>query len=63
MKKGDLVSLKMKKTHPPQVPQYALVLKMHEGYSGHIVGVTVLWDNGTSATLSTPSFFEVINED
>ena len=62
MKKGDLVRLRMIKTNPPQVPQTAIVLDMHKGSSGHVVGVTVMWERGNISTLATPDFFEVISD-
>ena len=62
MKTGDLVSLRMSKTVPEQAPVTAIVLELTHGSSGHIVGVTVMWEQGKISTLATPDFFEVISD-
>tara|TARA_B100000900_G_scaffold392454_1_gene387943 strand:+ start:1026 stop:1229 length:204 start_codon:yes stop_codon:yes gene_type:complete len=62
MSVGDLVSLRMRKTVPPEPPQTAIVLGLRRGSSGHVVGVTVMWEHGNISTLATPDFLEVIND-
>ena len=39
MKVGDLVSLKMKKTQPPQVPRVAIVLNTWRNHKGTLLEV------------------------
>jgi hypothetical protein len=47
MKVGDLVSLKMKKTQPPQVPRHAIVLNTWRNHKGKTLEVEVMWGEGT----------------
>jgi hypothetical protein len=47
MKAGDLVSLKMKKTQPPQVPRHAIVLNTWRNHKGEILEVEVMWSEWT----------------
>jgi len=49
MKVGDLVTLKMKKTQPPQVPRHAIVLKTWRNHKGKILEVEILWPESLSA--------------
>lgn len=62
MKVGDLVSLKMLPTKPPQSPQLALVLDVHYADDGNINGVTVQYFNGDISPKARPGLFEVISE-
>ena len=61
MKVGDLVSLKMKKTQPPQVPRHGVVVKTWKDHYYRLVTVEVLWGEGNISQLR-PGLFEVINE-
>ena len=64
MKAGDLVSLKMKKMQPPQVPQLALVLNTWRNHKGTLLEVEVMWSEGTGISKRfRPGLFEVINAD
>ncbi len=63
MKVGDLVSLKMKKTQPPQVPRVAIVLNTWRSHRGELVEVEVMWPECTGVGKRfRPGLFEVINE-
>jgi hypothetical protein len=61
MKVGDLVSLKMKKTQPPQVPRHGVVLNLWRNHKGKLVEVEVMWAEGNVKRFR-PDIFEVINE-
>jgi hypothetical protein len=65
MKVGDLVSLKMKKTQPPQVPRVAIVLNTWRNHKGTLLEVDVMWprDHGTCGYVSRlrADLFEVIS--
>ena len=63
MKVGDLVSLKMKNTQPPQVPRHAIVLSTWRNHKGALLEVEVMWPECTGISKRfRPDLFEVINE-
>ena len=63
MKVGDMVTLKMKKTQPPQVPQHAIVLNTWRNHKGKILEVEVMWSECTVISKRfRADLFEVINE-
>ena len=61
MKVGDLVSLKMKKTQPPQIPRRAVVLNTWRDHKGKLREVDVMWTEGNVRRFRA-GLFEVINE-
>ena len=65
MRAGDLVSLKMKKTSPPQKPCVALVIgtRIHQSFleGENTATVRVMWENGAVGNVSG-RLLEVINE-
>jgi len=61
VKAGDLIALKMKKTHPPQVPSHAIILSTRPA-EGDRLTIDVLWDNGHCSQCLSAELFEVINE-
>jgi hypothetical protein len=64
MKVGDLVSLKMKKTQPPQVPRHGVVLNTWRNHKGKTIEVEIMW-SGAGGIISArfrQSLFEVISE-
>lgn len=62
MKVGDLVSLKMKKTQPLQIPRHGIIVNTWINHKRQLQGIEVLWAEGNIGTFS-PNLFEVINED
>ena len=63
MKIGDLVSLKMKKMQPPQVPRHAIVLNVWRNHKGNVLEVEVMWPECTGfGKRFRPGLFEVISE-
>jgi hypothetical protein len=61
MKVGDLVSLTMKKTQPPQEARHAIVLDMYIDQNGFELA-KIMWE-GTGVIRSyRPELFEVISE-
>ena len=63
MKAGDLVTLKMKKTQPPQVPRHAIVLNTWRNHKGKTLEVEILWPESLSARgRFRADLFEVISE-
>ena len=62
MKVGDLVSLKMKKTQPPQIPRHGIIVNTWTNHKRQLQGIEILWAEGNIGTFS-PNLFEVINED
>lgn len=63
MKVGDLVSLKMKKTQPPQVPRHAIVLNVWRNHKGKLLEVEVMWPECTGISKRfRAGLFEVISE-
>ena len=63
MKVGDLVSLKMKNTQPPQVPRHAIVLNVWRNHKGNVLEVEVMWPECTGiGKRFRPGLFEVISE-
>jgi len=61
MQVGDLVSLKMKKTQPPQVPRHGVIVKTWKNHYHKLVQIEVLWEKG-HISAHIPALFEVINE-
>ena len=61
MKTGDLVSLKMKKTQPAQIPRHGVIVNTWKGHRGQLLNVDILWGAGNVST-HIPALFEVINE-
>jgi hypothetical protein len=62
MKVGDLVSLKMKKTQPPQEPQRAIVLDVFIDQDG-FEKIKVAWQNSVAiGNMANSRLFEVISE-
>jgi hypothetical protein len=62
MKVGDLVSLKMKKTQPPQDPQFAVVLVVDADGDGSVRS-KVAWQHSPGRQTTLPaSYFEVLSE-
>jgi len=61
MKVGDLVSLKMKKTQPLQIPRLGVIVKTWKNHYHKLVQIEVLWGEGNISSLR-PDLFEVINE-
>lgn len=61
MKVGDLVSLKMKKTQPPQIPRHGVIVNTWRNHKNRLQQIEILWAEGNIAKLS-PDLFEVINE-
>lgn len=61
MKVGDLVSLKMKKTQPPQVPRHGVVLNLWRNHKGKLVEIEVMWEEGNVKRFR-PDLFEVLSE-
>jgi hypothetical protein len=60
MKVGDLVSLKMRKTQPPQIPRHAVVLKTWHNHKGMLLEIEVMWEDGLVRTFRS-GLFEVIS--
>ncbi len=60
MKVGDLVSLKMKKTQPPQEACHGIVLDMFLDYN-LAETADVLWETGRTSQLR-PNLLELISE-
>jgi len=61
VKVGDLISLKMKKTQPPQVPRHALVLNTWRNHKGKLQTIDLMWAEGIIGSMRA-DIFEVINE-
>ena len=61
MKVGDLVSLKMKKTQPPQIPRHGVIVNTWRNHKNRLQQIEVLWEEGKISKLR-PDLFEVINE-
>ena len=65
MKVGDLVSLKMKKTQPSQVPRIGVIVETWTaGHTGVLTTIDVMWgdDQGSKICGYSPSLFEVVNQ-
>tara|TARA_A100001011_G_scaffold278001_1_gene287744 strand:- start:788 stop:985 length:198 start_codon:yes stop_codon:yes gene_type:complete len=65
MKVGDLVSLKMKKTQPPQVPRYGTVVEVWTVANTRVTTIDVMFadENGVSVVKGfSPRLFEVISD-
>ena len=60
MKVGDLVSLKMKKTQPPQVPRHAVVLNTWHNHRGILLEIEVMWSEGNTRRFRA-DLFEVVS--
>mgnify|MGYP003664617752 CR=1 FL=1 len=61
MKIGDLVSLKMKKTQPPQIPRHGVIVNMWRNHKNRLQQIEILWAEGNIAKFNS-DLFEVINE-
>lgn len=61
MKLGDLVSLKMKKTQPAQIPRRGVIINTWKNHYHKLVEIEVLWGEGNISKLR-PDLFEVISE-
>ena len=64
MKVGDLVSLKMKETQPPQIPRIGTVVEVWTtGHTRKITTVDIMWcdDTGVNVRGYSPHLFEVIS--
>jgi hypothetical protein len=62
VKVGDLVTLKMKNTQPPQVPRHAVILNTWRNHKGKLLEIEVLWAEGPISKRFRADLFEVINE-
>jgi hypothetical protein len=60
VKVGDLVSLKMKKTQPPQVPRHGIVVNTWKNHKGQMMNVDILWEGHITSHI--PALFEVVSE-
>ena len=61
MKVGDLVSLKMKKTQPPQIPRHGVVLETWRNHKGQLLEIVVMWgDEPHLSRRFRSDLFEVI---
>ena len=63
MQVGDLVSLKMKKTQPAQVPRLATVVEVWRNHKNVITTIDVMWsdENGSRISGHAPALFEVVS--
>ena len=63
MKVGDLVSLKMKKTQPYQIPRNTIVLNTWSNHKGKLQEIEIMWPrfDGIIAKIRA-DLFEVISE-
>jgi hypothetical protein len=61
MKVGDLISLKMKKTQPPQVPRHGLVLRTWRNHKGKLQTIDLMWAEGIIRSMRA-DLFEVLGE-
>jgi hypothetical protein len=59
MEVGDLVSLKMRKTQPPQVPRHGVVVNIWKNHKNRVINVDIMWEG--RITSHVPRLFEVIN--
>ena len=63
MKVGDLVSLKMKKTQPPQIPHHAVVLETWRNHKGQLLEIVVMWGEAHGQIRRfRADLFEVVSE-
>jgi|TARA_R110002096_G_scaffold87608_1_gene200936 hypothetical protein len=61
MQVGDLVTLKMMRTQPPQQPQRAMVIDKYSDQDGFIK-LEVVWMTGHKQSNLPADHFEVISE-
>tara|TARA_R110000851_G_scaffold25240_1_gene72793 strand:- start:8572 stop:8763 length:192 start_codon:yes stop_codon:yes gene_type:complete len=61
MKVGDLVTLKTRKTDPPQERFDGIIVNIVKNHYYKLVGIEILWGGGNVSQFS-PDLFEVINE-
>jgi|TARA_R110002110_G_scaffold75079_1_gene198542 hypothetical protein len=61
VKLGDLVSLTMKKTQPPQETRHAIVLDVYIDQNGHELA-EIMWEGTGLIRSYRPDLFEVISE-
>ena len=59
MKVGDLVTLKMKKTQPPQVPRRGIVINTWKNHKNKLLQIEILWGEG-NIDQHRPELFEVL---
>jgi len=62
MEVGDLVSLKMKKTQPPQLPRHGIIIKTWRNHKGNLLEIEVMWEGGQVGQTFRADLFEVVNE-
>ena len=62
MKTGDLVSLKMKKSQPPQIPRRGIIVNTWKNHLHKLVQIEIMWGEGNLSRLGA-DLFEVINEE
>ena len=62
MKIGDLVSLKMRETQPPQIPSHGIVLNTWRNHKNKILEVEVMWGGVSAAGIARyrADLFEVL---
>lgn len=60
MKVGDLVSLKMKKTQPPQIPRHGVIVNTWKNHKNRLLQIEVLWEEGNISKLNA-NLFEVVS--
>jgi hypothetical protein len=60
MKVGDLVSLKMKKTQPSQIPRHGVIVNVWRNHKNRVMNVDIMWEG--RITTHIPALFEVISE-
>ena len=60
MKVGDLVTLKMKKTQPAQIPRHGVIINTWKNHYHKLVEIEVLWGEGNISKLRS-DLFEVIS--
>lgn len=61
MKVGDLVTLKMKKSQPPQVPRGGVIINTWKNHKNKLLQIEILWGEG-NIDQHRPELFEVISE-
>jgi hypothetical protein len=62
MQVGDLVTLKMKKTQPPQLPRHGIVINTWRNHKGILLEIEVMWEGGQVGQTFRADLFEVVNE-
>ena len=59
MKVGDLVTLKMKKSQPPQVPRCGVIINTWKNHKNKLLQIEILWAEG-NIDQHRPDLFEVL---